>query len=1464
MATPSAPAKDTYSSPARKVSQSVPPKAQSRLPRMRHTSGSLSEINTSPVLKQLRPLPSRPKAALSERSLNDSNIENIDPTAPINATNTTRTRSTSDAQSALSDSYGSVVIHGTVAQKQINSPVNDNDTPEWKRRLLKGEVGYGEQKDLFSPMGLENIFQKPAGGSTDEPKQRFSKLGLSTALNAVPSSPPPWPVDRSRQVSKEEDEQPQEKPEQPTDDPQPEQGAEDPNDSTAYYSSLHPSEIHASEANMRAASGQTELNETFSEVHLSLNRKPHLPPPAPAVQEFSASSLAQRLRHLGTPPPPTFTHQAPTDEASFQQRSRVDSSFSRLQDEPLPEDLPAGTPDVVDVLTPFVERRRGGYAHEGNFQRRPLSPSPQPKKAPRPPSITTSVADSNVGYGRRNRDSTGTVELHPPPKVLSPAPQSPMTPHRPKQQEFLTPGRRQAPGTPLKLFDAHDTFTSNRLQRRLSQLEYKSEKTTSGTQVTESTRVLHKTASRMTSVEEVSVQQMSPKVPASPAVGKRGASPRRVSRFGLGLLDDYLFPEDNSVFYSDDSLVQEDLPADSPRQEVPPPGSRAGFRFELNDMSPAASLRASKARRQGGLTRVSKPMRRVTQNYKPPTAQPVAQSGLQVPSQEYTDGKRGPTSPFKDPTPKRRRTLHELNSSAEDVFSDEAAPPDNEAQAVLQAAYDKSKETRQTSRKFTSESEWLARKNQYRPRNPTPNQRMRGDVQAEVLEATEAFLNTSPKLETIREQLDRPSSSGDPSEEAQAAAVAKEIAAFTMKRAGQMRDNSRKRSVTTQDFLDEAVKIMQFLRTKGRPNSGLESLEESGESQSAIIDDDNLQVPPAPLSFSRPPSREGRPSMWKEPNKHTLDAKVASHLRKYQERESDDFIGSSMNSVKFNRVKGHVYHEGNSVIVEQDDIRITDDRDRPNMHHDNFDDHEERPMTSGTNNSAASSMGHTVATNFSRRTEHVNTLAPEQVAHLIPKLVGGMSFDREQNRWVRNKNASREHRPMDTSASEMTEDPFGNIPDLSVDETAENMLTNQTPNLRPQATAETLLEDTDPGYGEPHNHSRPVTREGKGSAPTDTSSVPSKLSNHFAWSYGNGKTETRATSYSDQDAKHGYSQKTQHAPTTFPIPENDELEVEHEIKYFEGRERTSPFASARIRDITFSIEQPRPSTSPQRKAPPIWGYSHSRQNSHTPSGQWRQMPGTGTLPRRGTIPAEGELSIIEDSQQPSKYRMQLSMSVQAPVLGVQNQDALVSAPSSPPKADMTFMLSDLPEFTLHQVDECELPERVVVKHDGRNFSKSLEDRYAQGTAELIKALQDVVPDEPFWEDIRKVDLHDKNLTNLHRLDEFCYRLEELNVSNNDISQVKGIPYTMRRLNAHNNCLTSLTNWQSLMNLQHLDISNNEIDSLDGLSDLVHLRTLKVDDNHIRSLSGIMMLDGLMELSAKGNQIGMVDFAKADL
>ena len=1440
----------SHNPPAAQTSQSVPPKPHSRLPRLRHSSGSFSEINVRQIAKDLRP-PNR--SALAERSLSDNNVPS---NTTQDASHLAGSRQASQAYSVAT--LDSVIYNGTVAQKPATkSPTKDQAnhiTPEWRRRLLNGERGYAEQKDLFSPMGLENIFQKPGGGIAEEVKQSGRKLGLLKELN-MPSSPPPWPAkaheeDGTLELGEQTD--------APVDE-QTWQKAEEHVPNTHHESSS----LHAGESfsaiplgGPRTVSGQIEFeNENFSPVYLTTNLK--VGATANPIPEFRGSELAYRLRQIETPRPRTGHRPAtePAAEDSSVSQPQGDSSFARAQDESLPEDLPAGTPDLADVGR-FVEMRRGGYSRDGSFRTRPLSPSPQRRELTRS-MLEEDTSPSNSSHTEAKvSDDTHQADVRPAANPLSPT-----TPHRHQQQSHLSPERALNSGSPLKLFAAHDTFTSNRLQRRLSQLEYKVEKTVSSSvQSSKAETKVSKQTTRMASVEEASMQNVAVDITNISPVR---SEPRRIGTFGRGQLSQYQFAGDFSMLSSQGSDGLDSAPDESPSMDVAPPGSRQPIRF--HNGSPE-SRQPSRAKRQG-LTRVSNPFRASSQS-KMRSSRIISTS---IPKQEleaqheYAEGKRGPTSPFKNPTPKRRRTLHSNDGNEDDgdVFSDAGQQSVKDSHVAMQYVIGrKRKDARHDHTNNTADPEVLARRHILRPRNPTPSQRRLDELHGEILEATDAFILSSPKLNTIREQLDSPIGADAPPLEERAAVVANEVAAFTMKRTA-MTEESRKRSVTTQDFLDEAVKIMDYIRAKGRPNSGLGSLEES-EAEIPFAQDPN-PLPSTPLTFSRPPSREGRMSAWKEPNKQELDPNVMSHLRKFQEKESEDFMGSSFRSLRFSQIRGPSPQEDNSVVVEQGNIRITDNLDRHNAHGMKGDHAESQPRTNRTHPSTASSMGQTIVTSASRRSDHVATLAPEAVAHLIPEQIAGMSFDREKNMWVRQKSPSREHRPNDDhSANESEEDPFNNIPDLTVDETAEILMHTESPS-RPKPTAETFIEGSEDDVT-----ARPSTREGKVIVPPDTSSVPSKVSN-FGWSFP--KTETRATSWSDQGTYSGGPQKMQQPSTTYAIPESNEDDVEHEIKYFEGRGAAAPVtAKGRVRDITISIaehdftgtnEQQRYAKTPLRNGQPGWRDPSSRKYSKTST--WHQLNGTNTLPnlRRPTMEEHGELSVLEDL--PSKnYHMQFSMNVSAPITDVGQDEALVPAPSSPVKGDVTFMLSDLPEFTLHQVDECELPNRVVVKHDGTRFSKALEDRYAQGTAGLVKALQDVEPDEPYWEDLREVDLHDKNLTNLHRLDEFCYRLEELDVSKNAISQVNGAPYTIRRLRAADNCLTGLTSWATLMNLQYLDISNNDIDSLDGLSELIHLRTLKVDGNKITSLDGILHLDGLIELSAGGNEIETVDFARGNM
>jgi Leucine-rich repeat (LRR) protein len=192
-------------------------------------------------------------------------------------------------------------------------------------------------------------------------------------------------------------------------------------------------------------------------------------------------------------------------------------------------------------------------------------------------------------------------------------------------------------------------------------------------------------------------------------------------------------------------------------------------------------------------------------------------------------------------------------------------------------------------------------------------------------------------------------------------------------------------------------------------------------------------------------------------------------------------------------------------------------------------------------------------------------------------------------------------------------------------------------------------------------------------------------------------------------------------------------------------------------------------------------------------------------------------------------------------------------------------MSPLPDFSVNEPDNSLNREMTyVAQRTNPGSLRQVHGTFALATEELIKHITDVEPYEPYWEHVRRLVLRQKNLITLHKLSDFCPRLEELDVSDNDIGQLSGVPSSLRTLKIPRNCLSNLTPWSHLHNLQYLDISGNDIETLDGFSSLIHLRELKANDNQIRNIDGILDMNGLLSLKLSNNSVTAVDFEGAEL
>ncbi|KAI0900328.1 hypothetical protein F4806DRAFT_448303 [Annulohypoxylon nitens] len=1407
---------------------------------------------------------------LSERSTNDINIRGSQrgsskssSKSPQEARNSPRGRRYFSR--SVSASTATSVVHNTVQQHktQSSSPSKGRDSiPEWKKRLVYGQLNYGESKDLFSSAGtgLENIFRPPiAQESTGDETTTNEEAANDMTL---PSSPPPY--SRSKQ-------------QQPRDEQVDETFEESATDSLVRQSPPPAKKIvfRRTDEDSQDSSryGHSTLDESYDgrdeETDEPEDRpiSPLNPNPGGAFDESRKISGQSVIRNEDLSP--ILISFSPVELPVEQLWKRLEN-LRRNQmildsDSPSPldpETVPAANESQkIDTTDEFVKNggflnvQRGGRSGEGSFRRRPLSP---------PLNLDTSEMLPESSLQASTPKQFPSVRLE---RIASASwrgeSQSPDIPRAP----FPSPEKRLEPpsgqsGSPLKLFGPYDTFTNQTLLRRISQFE---------DQLTESpSRSNIDNAAALPTQESPSKSDLNRGFMAESSPRKKGhAGPsypdniEGVSTFGAGELDGYEFSEDltqNSMAQSQATNKENLMPAD----DSLPPSQFVKFQLQGDLSSEGPSLlvprRRHKLQNNAYLLRRSLGFSRISNSSRPQSPEnPIGPSGGigGTPMRDGSEGKRPRTSPSKDPTPKRRRTLHrsDIAYGLEDqlVTFDSVQSSHRTMQSVIGQKRTASGES---DLQQTAGPNIMATRRILRPRSPTPGQRSSATQDQQSL--TDLSYNSGRQNSTAETS-------------AQGYAV----------------NGSGRASLKTQDYYDVAEEIMTMIRNKARPRNDLSSVEESEvetaeQQQSSIAyggDESSFQSTREP--FSRPPSREG-PPIVRAPT-YQEDPELADRLKQYEERSDlGEIITNSMHSM--GRIREAINEasslsesirqsiltdktwdnlQGNSeVISDLSNVRISRNPDVPES--------EEAAAVEYPTNGSRSS-GQSIRTTSSRGSEPKKLIGPHVVESFIGNKVGNMVFDKENKVWVKIKKprASEERNFL---PSEDSEDPFASIPDLSVDTAREKQ--NLGLGVKP-----------DIGTG---------GQRAQDEEPTSPSSAKSSTTAHESINSQNIMGNLKET-YAKLDTA-----------------VEDDKEIEHEISIHEDRmQRSSP---SRRRNLTISFSSPiasiiqdvphhsdaeadvevdddnggqengnvehvAPTDSLGRgrtsKSPKSAGSSVRNSRSRSRSARNLSLKGQDFIPRPvSRIDEQDEDASGEDA---AAEERQLSIRADSSVLYPDNEDkrntslsvVVTPAPakSQPISATPiigqyvgTLSLSPLSDFTMHQADQsCGLEvsyvvgDHYLVTGDG---SKKIMSKAIQN---LVEKITEVEPFEPDWESMQELDINDKHLTTLHMLDEFCTNVITLNASNNSIEHLDGVPEAVRNLRITNNHLSELTAWGHLMNLQYLDVSNNQISSLHAFKDLVHLRNLRADNNQITSLDGIKMHDSLQVLRVRGNLIDEVNF-----
>ncbi|RPA85097.1 hypothetical protein BJ508DRAFT_412236 [Ascobolus immersus RN42] len=436
---------------------------------------------------------------------------------------------------------------------------------------------------------------------------------------------------------------------------------------------------------------------------------------------------------------------------------------------------------------------------------------------------------------------------------------------------------------------------------------------------------------------------------------------------------------------------------------------------------------------------------------------------------------------------------------------------------------------------------------------------------------------------------------------------------------------------------------------------------------------------------------------------------------------------------------------------------------------------------------------------------NVQLIALSDVQHLIGRQVsvGSMDFDREKRMWVKKK----EHQ-----SSESDEDPFYGIPDLST-------------------------------------------------GPDDSRTEPGNRSNR---SIGSLAKEVEEFILADEEESPAHQRILSDFDNTLP-PYTPDDRRERRVSFGERSETSAD--DERIDEPSSQLtryELGSPRRQPIRKKPSLKEETLRRLNENA-NGQMPMRKGNGS-DRFG--PASRHLNPSAISAVGSSSALTALPTPYDSPEARQNRDLITN--SSVVRTGQSMQTSSpLPDLS-YRFEATGLLLNLELQHfatQNNLYSRPrevIEDRFSLAAKKLVECITDEYPFELNWEEIRSLNFSSKKLETLHRLNEHCPYLEELDASDNEIGQVSGVPQTVRTLNMNRNCLSNLTSWGHLVNLQYLDISNNSLESLAGLKHMVHLRELVVDGNQIDGLKEVMGMDGLLVLRARKNVITEVDFTDCRL
>lgn len=202
------------------------------------------------------------------------------------------------------------------------------------------------------------------------------------------------------------------------------------------------------------------------------------------------------------------------------------------------------------------------------------------------------------------------------------------------------------------------------------------------------------------------------------------------------------------------------------------------------------------------------------------------------------------------------------------------------------------------------------------------------------------------------------------------------------------------------------------------------------------------------------------------------------------------------------------------------------------------------------------------------------------------------------------------------------------------------------------------------------------------------------------------------------------------------------------------------------------------------------------------------------------------------------------------------------------KLEVSFNLPNMTD-EIHETTH-EYEDKSPSLNNVTHISQINDMTFSQTKKKLVAVITDILSvGQNFrpinWEKVTDIAMTGYQLDSIKDLNKFLPRLNNVDLSDNNIKFLDGLPKRVLNLNVSHNDIEHMTSFNKYHDLQHLNVSFNKLSNLSNVSNNIHLTELTALNNKLVSIDGIRKLENLTRIDVSQNDLmGEIDFANFKL